>query len=290
MLIEERTSFDEAEFKKNFLNKKTVVYRNQIESWPAVKKWTPAYFSRTCPDVPIVAKTFEDSEVIVRHMTMKGYVDLIDAFQAEHGEASEKIGPYCHDVPIFTLAKQLENDIGKLPLEILPDWYAKNWSRYVQFFMSPKGSVTPLHFDTLLTNNIFFQIKGKKRFTIISNKDGKYCNRRNWRWFNVDPENSDFHQYPEYKKADVDTVQVNAGDMIYMPPGELHHVRSLDDCISFNIDFHTISSAVKSFNSIVKGMPKINIYYNYLSLKALLNIGKGEKIFERYRGYLNYVS
>lgn len=290
MLIVEKTHFDEAEFKKYFLNKQTVVYRNHITPWSAVKKWNPEYFSLKCPGVPITAKKFVDNEVIVRNMSMKEYVDLIDIFQHENGEAREKSLPYCHDIPIFLLAKQLENDIGEFPIGILPNWYAKNWSRYVQFFMSTKGSVTPLHFDTLLTNNLFFQIKGNKRFTIIRHKDGKYCYRRGWRWYNVDPEFPDFQKYPEYAKADVGNVQVNAGDMFYMPPGELHHVRSLDNCISFNIDFHTIPSAIKSFNSIVKGMPKQNIYYNYLSLKALLNIGKREDIFERYKGYLNYVS
>jgi len=290
MLIVERTSFDEAEFKKNFLNKQTVVYRKHIKSWPAVQKWNPEYFSAKCPDVPITAKTFVDSEVIVRNMSMKEYVELIDIFQEKNSESCDKSRPYCHDIPIFLLAKQLENDIGKFPIEILPDWYAQNWSRYVQFFMSTKGSVTPLHFDTLLTNNLFFQIKGSKRFTIIRHKDGKFCDRRGWRWFNVDPECPDFKTFPEYAKANVGNVQVNAGDMFYMPPGELHHVRSLDDCISFNIDFHTIPSAVKSFNSIIKGMPKQNIYYNYLSLKALLNIGKSEDVFESYKGYLNYIS
>lgn len=290
LVIVEKTEFDSVEFKELFLNKKAVIYRDKIKSWPAISKWKPEYFSNKCGSIPIIAKTFSDKKVHVQQMNMTEYVEMVNCFKAEHGENSGKVGPYCHDIPIFTLAKQLTEDIGKFPSDILPDWYAKNWSRYVQFFMSTKGSVTPLHFDTLLTSNLFFQIKGRKRFTIICYKDEKYCNRRDWRWFNVDPECPDFHQYPEYKKADVDTVQVNAGDMFYMPPGELHHVRSLDDCISFNIDFHTILSAVKSFGSIAKGMPKQNIYYNYLSLKALLNLGKGDELFKSYKGYLNYIS
>ncbi|MFT5760336.1 MAG: hypothetical protein ACI9LM_005122 [Alteromonadaceae bacterium] len=289
-MIVEKTQFDSMQFKKIFLNKQAVIYRNQIKSWPAITKWKPEYFSDKCGSIPIVAKTFSDKNVHVQQMNMKEYVEMVNCFKAEHGENSDKIGPYCHDIPIFTLAKQLTEDIGKFPSEILPDWYAKNWSRYVQFFMSPKGSVTPLHYDTLITNNLFFQIKGNKRFTILTYKNSKHCYRRGWRWFDVDPEKVDLNKYPQFKDAEVSSVEVNAGDMFYMPPGMLHHVRSLNDCISFNIDFHTLTSVLKSFLSIPKGMPKQNIYYNYLTLKALLNKSGGDQVFERYKNYLNYIS
>jgi hypothetical protein len=289
-VIVEKTQFDSMQFKKIFLNKQAVIYRNQIKSWPAITKWKPEYFSDKCGSIPIVAKTFSDKNVHVQQMNMKEYVEMVNCFKAEHGENSDKIGPYCHDIPIFTLAKQLTEDIGKFPSEILPDWYAKNWSRYVQFFMSPKGSVTPLHYDTLITNNLFFQIKGNKRFTILTYKNSKHCYRRGWRWFDVDPEKVDLNKYPQFKDAEVSSVEVNAGDMFYMPPGMLHHVRSLNDCISFNIDFHTLTSVLKSFLSIPKGMPKQNIYYNYLTLKALLNKSGGDQVFERYKNYLNYIS
>lgn len=290
MLIVERTEFDQAEFKQAFLNKQVVVYRNHIKSWPAITKWHPEYFSARCGNMPIVAKTFATMGTNVQHMSMKEYVELIATFKDGHGGNTDKVGPYCHDVPIFLLAKHLINDIGDFPLDILPDWYAKDWARFVQFFMSAKGSVTPLHFDTLMTNNLFFQIKGNKRFTIINGDDRKYCYRRKWRWFNVDPEAPDYQEYPEYMHANVGTVEVKAGDMFYMPPGTLHHVRSLDDCISFNIDFHTLESVMKSFLSILKGMPKANVYYNYLSLKAILNLEGDDDIFERYKSYLNYIS
>jgi ribosomal protein L16 Arg81 hydroxylase len=289
-VIVEKTEFDSTEFKKLFLNKKPVIYRNQLKSWPAVSKWKPEYFSDKCGSIPIVAKTFSNKSVQVQQMSMSEYVEMVNCFKAENEGNSDKIGPYCHDIPIFTLANHLTEDIGKFPSEVLPDWYGKNWSRYVQFFMSPKGSVTPLHFDTLITSNLFFQITGNKRFTILTSENSKSCYRRDWRWFDVDPEKIDLNRYPKFKDAQVNSVEVNAGDMFYMPPGMLHHVRSLNDCISFNIDFHTITSVLKSFLSIPKGMPKQNIYYNYLSFKALLNKSDGDKVFERYKNYLNYIS
>jgi hypothetical protein len=290
MLIEEKYHFNIEEFKEHFLNRKAVVYRKQTCDWAAAKKWGPDYFKEHCPDIPVVVKTFGLNTVNTQNMSMKEYVELMRTFQAEHGNNSDKIGPYCHDIPIFLLCQKLVEDIGNFPKTVLSAWYAEQWWRYVQFFMSPKGAVTPLHFDTLMTHNLFFQIAGSKCFTLIEHKDYKYCYRRGWRWFNVDPENPDLTQFKEYDRVRPGQVLVNAGDIIYMPPGMLHHVRSLDDCISFNIDFHNLSSVIKAFLSIPKGMPKENIYYNYVSFKALLKLGGSEELFAQYKGYLNYIS
>jgi hypothetical protein len=286
-MIVEREGFDTTEFKKSFLNQQVVLYPAHLKLWPAYAKWNAQYFSDNYPDVPCVVKTF-GSELQVEHMSMADYLKRVAVFKAS-GDAGET-GPYCHDIPIFILAKTLVQDIGKFPQEVLPQWYGTDWSRYVQFFMSVKDAVTPLHFDTLLTSNLFFQIKGTKRFTIIKPEDSKYCYRRGWRWFDVNPESPDFERYPDFRKVRVEQIDVKAGDMFYMPPGTLHHVRSLDDCISFNIDFHTVSSVLKAFMSIPKGMPNENVFYNYISLRAMLFKSQRDELFEKYKPYLSYVS
>lgn len=284
------TQFDEAEFKEKFFGKKPVLYRNFVADWPAMKKWNIDYFNTEVPEIPVTAKTFVDNDVKVQICSMQEYVKTIKAFKAEHGEDTDKIGPYCHDIPIFLLAEKLTKDIKDFPAHILPEWYRAKWWRYVQFFMSAKGSVTPLHFDTLITHNVFFQIKGDKTFTILDYNERDLCSRRGWRWFNVDPEDPDLVSYPEYEKASPGVVEVKQGDMLYMPPGALHHVRSNTDCISFNIDFHSKESAVESIDSVKEGMPIQNIKYNYLCLKGLTLDHDADEIFEEYRPYLNYVS
>ena len=287
-MIVERDKFDAAEFKKTFLNRQTVLYSAHLQSWPAFEKWDVEYFADNYSEVPVVVKTFATNDLKVEYMSMSSYLKRVAQFKSS-GVKGE-FGPYCHDIPIFVLANQLVEDIGEFPCEILPRWYGQDWSRYVQFFMSVKDAVTPLHFDTLMTSNLFFQIKGTKRFTIIKPKDGKYCYRKGWRWFDVDPESPDFDKHPNFKNVTIETVDVKAGDMFYMPPGTLHHVRSLDDCISFNVDFHTVSSALKTFLYIPNGMPRENVTYNYLSLRALLFKAESDKLYKRYKSYLSYVS
>lgn len=118
------------------------------------------------------------------------------------------------------------------PLNFLSAPYRSHWWRYSQFFMGPGGSVTPLHFDRLLTHNLFFQIFGAKQFIILPPSHATYCGRRGWRWFDVDPEQPNYVRFPQYKRATPVVITVNAGDILYMPPGTLHHVRSLSTAIS----------------------------------------------------------
>ncbi|PAX99277.1 hypothetical protein CKO50_21870 [Pseudoalteromonas sp. HM-SA03] len=284
------SGFNSNDFKEQCLSSNTALFENGAKNWPAIEKWDLNYFEKTCPNIPVVTKVFSDSKIDVKNMSMGEYVKIIKEFKRKEGNDTDKVAPYCHDVPIFLLAKELLEDIGDFPKDVMPDWYAQDWSRFAQFFVSAKNSVTPLHFDTLLTHNLFFQIKGKKIFTIIRPEHEHLCYRKKWRWFSVDPENPDYDKYPNFKNVKVDKVEVNSGDIFYMPPGTIHHVRSLEDSISFNVDFHTFDSVLKSFFSAFKGMPKENHYYNYQSLKALLFKPNNDVLFNKYKSYLNYIS
>ncbi|AUI88214.1 hypothetical protein BS333_17825 [Vibrio azureus] len=290
MSIIERNYFESSEFQHLCLGKHTSVFRGAVADWPAVNKWSLDFFAQSYPNIPIVTKIFGQEGIKSKNMSMGQYASIIGKLKISQDEKKNRSIPYCHDVPIFLLEKALLNDIGWFPSEVLPDWYAKNWSRYAQFFVSNKGNVTPLHFDTLLTHNLFFQIKGEKVFTIIHPRDGRYCYRKGWRWFDVDPDNPDYDKFPDFKHAKVEHITVRSGDIFYMPPGTLHQVRSLDDGISFNVDFHTLNSVFQSFLGCFKGMPLVNLRYNSQVFKAL-SLGDGnDQCFERYKSYLNYIS
>ncbi len=216
-------------------------------------------------------------------MTLRDYASYIASLQG--GSAEEVL--YCHDVPILSWIPSLKEDLQPFPVDLLPPFYRKNWDRYVQFFMGPKNSWTPLHFDCLLTNNIFFQIYGKKLFYFIDKDFQKVCERYDYRWFKYNPENS---QEDGNQKIPVQSIIAEAGDLLYIPPGYLHAVKGLSDSISFNIDFHTPTSVLKSFSGIFDRMPAQNVYYNMLIFMGVC-LGIPESIVYRYyRTYLNYVS
>lgn len=281
------------DFKANYVDKRRpALISGFISQWQAFKKWSPAYFKKIAPQVKVSVKEFGSSnEIKSSAWTIERYADFLEQQDtAKTAEEARRPLPYCHDVPIFSLIQGLVQDIQPFPLDYLPKWYRHEWWRYFQFFMGPSNSITPLHFDCLLTNNLFFQIAGRKRFTIIPAEDSEYCYRHTWRWFKVDPENPDFSKYPRYRKARPVEVMVNPGDILYLPPGFLHHVRGLDTAISFNIDWHTQSSSLKGLAALFRGMPAQNVYYNFLSVAGLVFKIPPHIVFPFYKSYLNYVS
>jgi ribosomal protein L16 Arg81 hydroxylase len=158
----------------------------------------------------------------------------------------------------------LHKDIDPFPGQLLPRFFRKHWWVFAQFFVGPPGSLTPLHFDTLQTHNIFFQVHGTKRFLIADPADRKYCYMHDWRWSHVDAEEPDLGRHPLYRNARVRECVLEPGDLLYMPPGALHHVRSLTTSISFNIDWHDRHSAARGLAAVRDGLPLRNLRYNAL--------------------------
>jgi hypothetical protein len=221
------------------------------------------------------------------------YLRQLEAYEARLMRNEAAIAdrpPYLHDVPLLQVLPDAADDLDEFPVDYFPAWYRADWLQFAQFFLGPKHSLTPLHFDCLLTHNLFFQIAGRKRFILLDHDQLPRCYRYRWRWCAVDPESPDGARHPLYQQATVQECTVEPGDMLYLPPGMLHHVRSLDCSISFNVDWHTRTSAVRGMAAVTRGMPLKNAYYN-----ALIALGQtagisARRILPWYRSYLNYVS
>ncbi|MCV3216661.1 cupin-like domain-containing protein [Plectonema radiosum NIES-515] len=286
--IDRRYQLSGKEFFSEYVKKsQPVIISGVIQTWDAFTKWSLLYFQSLAPDLKIYAKHFRNGKIEIENFTFQEYADILNI--NEQGE-QEIRPPYCHDLPLLSLIPEIVKDIQPFVLEYLPKWYSYKWWRYCQFFIGASRSLTPLHFDCLLTNNLFFQISGRKQFTLFLREDAQYCYRYNWRWFKIDPEKPDLAQYPLYQNAKPIQVIVNPGDILYMPPGTLHHVRSWDKSISFNIDWHTQHSVLQGLAAITKGMPLKNVYYNFLLALGLIVKVPPQVIFRFYKTYLNYVS
>ena len=291
--IEKTNRLSSSDFHKNYVNKSKPVVISEITSgWDSCQKWSLDYFKNLAPDLNLVVKDFEKAGTInIKHVKLKKYAEDLKQYEKlRDSDGHVELPFYCHDLPLFSLIDSLVKDVKPFPIDYLPKWYWYKWWRYCQFFIGSSNSITPLHYDCLLTNNLFFQVVGRKQFTLISAEDAKYCYKKNWRWFEVDPENPDLNRYPEYKNAKPIKIIVNPGDILYIPPGTLHHVKSLDTTISFNVDWHTKQSVASSFTGVYQGMPNKNVTYNFLIALGLIFQIHPKVIFPFYKSYLNYVS
>ncbi|WFU62660.1 cupin-like domain-containing protein [Bradyrhizobium brasilense] len=269
-----------------------VLLRGGCAVWSACQRWAPQYFDRVAGSLTVPVKTLDSGNIKVSSWRLAEYVRFIMEQPPRADEVSLNPGaiPYCHDIPLLGLVETLAADCQPFPAAFLSPWYRQHWWRYSQFFMGPAGTITPLHFDSLLSHNLFFQIYGTKTFTIIPPTQANLCGRRGWRWFEVDPDQPDYERFPQYRNATPVAITVTAGDMLYMPPGTLHHVRSLSSSISFNIDWHTEQSVLDALTQPPNEIPTEVKYYNAITALAILAKIPETITFPLYRPYLSYVS
>ena len=290
-MIYEFSSENQSNICEYINNYEPFLIRNALSIRIASKKWSPEYIASINKNLKIPIKQYgKEHSIKVSSLELSNYLDYLKLQRTKSHESSKEEILYCHDIPMFNLMRELVSDIQLDFLNIIPEWYHYKWWRYVQFFMGPKGSWTPLHFDCLLTHNIFFHVYGKKKFFLIKHEDMKHCGRVGWRWFNLDPEKPDISKFPEFTKLHITEVILNSGDMLYIPPGTLHAVRGLEESISFNIDFHTPKSSINGVTKLFQGMPLQNAYYNFISLLGIVFKVPAKYLFPLYKPYLNYIS
>ncbi|TFV36443.1 cupin-like domain-containing protein [Bradyrhizobium niftali] len=287
------TQLSDSDFATDFRNAlRPVLLRGGCAAWSACQCWSPQYFEDVAGSLTVPVKILDGDEIKVSSWRLAEYVRFImeQSPGGDGGSRNERGIPYCHDIPLLGLVEKLARDCQPFPANLLSPWYRRHWWRFSQFFMGPAGTVTPLHFDSLVSHNLFFQIYGVKQFTILPSSQAPFCGLRGWRWFDVDPEQPDYLRFPGYRQATPAVITVNPGDMLYMPPGTLHHVRSLSASISFNIDWHTKRSVLHALAQSHKGMPRKVIYYNTITALAVIMKVPEAMTFPLYRSYLSYVS
>jgi hypothetical protein len=262
-LVDIRDGLTTDEFYRDYVNKRPVVMKGALAGLPCVSKWSIPYIASLAPDLQLRLKTGDLAQGETVSQSLSEYSDFIaDLDSGRISTAGPP--PYAHDLPFFSMIPGLREDMTPFPGHLLPRFFRKQWWVFPQFFVGPADSMTPLHFDTLQTHNMFFQVHGSKRFLIVDPADRKHCYTFNWRWSHVDAENPDYDRHPLYRNARVRECVVEAGDMLYIPPGGLHHVRSLSPSISFNVDWHDRRSAIRGLTAVRAGMPIANLRYNAL--------------------------
>ncbi|MBL3657522.1 cupin-like domain-containing protein [Fulvivirga sediminis] len=265
---------------------KPVIIKDMMQQWKAYHCWDESYFGNLTMDNKIVAKKGDVSRGELSCMTLKEYVQIIST-----PSRNNRPSHYLHDFPIFQIMPQLSDDIEPFPTDFLPKWYKDKWWNYICFFMGAENSFTPPHIDTLFTNNLFFQVKGYKEFTIVLAKDLDKCYMHKWKWSKVNLDKPNYDMYPLFKEVAPIKFHVGPGDILFMPAGTLHQVRGLTNSISFNIDWHTKQTVRKGIaTALRKRAPRPNIMYNMLIASGLyLNI-PSRFIFPYYKPYFSFIA
>jgi hypothetical protein len=103
-----------------------------------------------------------------------------------------------------------------------------------RLWIGSAGTCSGLHSD--LKDNIFAQIRGRKRVILVPFRQTHlvYPFPDNIVNSMVDPEHLDTGRFPRFLEASVSTCVVGPGDVLYIPRGWWHYLRSESPSISIN--------------------------------------------------------
>ncbi len=220
-------------FEREYVKRsRPVVISGIVGEWRAITRWTPEYLKAAFGAVPAAVirlrdgRVFDDPEVGVLYedTTFARAVDLVfssDASSPLHYLVTKVGGPL----------RSLLDDVAT-PQYCVPGPLMRS-----RLFMGAPGTVSGLHRD--FPENLFAQIVGKKRLTLISPEDMDRVYAlplisKLPQASVVDAERPDLARFPRFRGVRPITVEVGPGDLLYLPSRWWHQVRALEPSISIN--------------------------------------------------------
>jgi len=94
-------------------------------------------------------------------------------------------------------------------------------------FIAAKGTKVQMHFDIDYADIFLCHFGGKKRVVLFSPEQTKYMYHVPFSFsslFDVDFDTPDYEKYPALKYLQGEEVELNHGDILYIPPGYWHYI------------------------------------------------------------------
>ncbi|MFP5436539.1 MAG: cupin-like domain-containing protein [Bacteroidia bacterium] len=255
--IERVEKLSQKEFIENYYKKqKPVVITNQIEDWPAFKKWNFAFLKKEAGDkmVPLYDNRKTDYTKKVNEpdftMTMAEYISILEK------------GPTQLRIFLFNLLKevpQMKADMRwpKLGLRLIKS--------LPLVFFGGEGAKVFMHYDIDFPNILHVHFQGRKQCVLVSPEDTKYMYRLPYSWIcneDIDFENPDFEKFPALKKVKPYITHLEHGEMLYMPEGWWHYMKY--ETPGFSISLRSLAGRP---SNLLRGLANVTfnrIYDNWM--------------------------
>jgi ribosomal protein L16 Arg81 hydroxylase len=238
--IERRSNLSAEEFFRcHYSVNRPVVFQDGLRNSLALAKWNPDYLRARCGDemVEVMAGRSADRNYEINsehHKTRTRMHDFVDRVR-QAGQTND----------FYMVANNRSLESGKMKalfdevrvLDHILD-PAGTQSRMFLWF-GPGGTVTPLHHDAM--NILLAQVYGRKTVTLIPSFQTPYVYNYVGVYSAVDCEKPDYNKFPLFKHATRLKVPLEPGQVLFIPVGWWHHVRSMD--VSISLSFTNFRSA-----------------------------------------------
>ncbi|XP_036422682.1 lysine-specific demethylase 8 isoform X1 [Colossoma macropomum] len=222
-------------FRSDFLvPQKPVILEGVIDHWPAFREhmWSIDYLRGVagCRTVPVeLGSRYTDEEWSQKLLTVNEFIDryIVDKGAADLG--------YLAQHQLFDQVPELKEDIR------IPDYCCLGEGDEdditINAWFGPGGTVSPLHQDP--QQNFLAQVVGKKYIRLYSLEQTEnlypYQSQLLHNTSQVDVENPDVVQFPNFMKASYQECVLQPGEVLFIPKQHWHYVRSLE--LSFSVSF-----------------------------------------------------
>jgi lysine-specific demethylase 8 len=224
------------EFARRYVATSTpVVLTGLLDAWPAFGRWSLDYLREAMPGrrvgaLPVRSWVLDIDARRGSRLESVGLEDCLDAMGRMSGPAAD--GFYLCS-PVDGLPEHMRGDLAE------PPYCTGPWRRST-FFAGMPGTVTPLHQD--LPENLYAMLGGRKRWTLYPPRPGSIMYRYNPLFgapnhSRVDPESPDYERFPKFRRAKPVVVDIEAGEVLFLPSRWWHHVRALGPEPSISVNF-----------------------------------------------------
>ena len=230
--IERRASIGTEEFfERYYCASRPLILTEFARDWPALQKWTPAYFRDRFGDVVVEIQRGRDADPDYemnspRHKGRVRLADFIDTLTSGKASNDQYLTANNHALERPELAPLLR-DVGPLP-----NWFdTSRLAKQALLWMGPKGVITPLHHDTIQLMHT--HIVGRKRWRFVSPLQTPLLSNHIGVFSKLRLERPDA-RYPLPPDLVVIEEVLQPGETLFLPVGWWHHVESVDACISLS--------------------------------------------------------
>ena len=243
-------------FQRNHVSKRRPVILTGVASrWPSVTRWSPEYFrdhhgrrrvmversrSATPSNDPLTYlrnRYYAEDELGHVIEVMLSGTQPPGAYYITYSNIFEKIPELHADIePVHqTLAMP-----GHLPASL-----KARLSLRPGLWLGPGGTVSPVHFDRHENFNV--QITGRKAWTLFSPEQSRRLyypalEMPSVIFSPVDVEQPDARRFPLFERAERHEATLDPGEILFIPSGWWHHVRTLETSISLNFWWWTLAA------------------------------------------------
>ncbi len=250
-----------------------LIYTDALKDWPALGKWSLDYFGKEFGDhFGLIPASFLDGSW-GKATCLRDYLShLDDAVDKTPGFWVDDNGlPLAHAPAVaaqpwafywhaFSDYPQLYRDLGPYPPRLsslvagLPqdvsamlEWITRR--DFFSIYMSRKGTITPLHADFHGTTGSLAQFEGTKHVTLFAPGHDDPADIAAF-----DPDQPDYARFPQLSGRIVFRDQLQPGELLIIPPGWWHHVRSEEHTLTLSHNFFTPLSLAPYLHGVFRDM------------------------------------